>query len=339
MMAGTQAWCSIQGESSTPVHSISLEQVFQPLNLLDVSLQAGLWSNLSRLLFGRELPQRSLLTRPVIVFFDNTAQDLKVTSRSSGVWTTEAVEEDGDVGRSASLAIDGQGIYHVSYMLIVDGGDDIVRYARRENGMWTLEDIDFLSSHTFGTGGARRTTSLVVTDDDEVMVAYGDTTRIALATRSTSGTWTTEVVAEPTSNTSPLGQDLSLVLDPQGVPTIVYHELDNTGLTVGQVWFTSRSESTVIDSSDETLPMPQLSLYPNPASGVIRLNIFTRSGGQASLTVYDIQGRIVHQVEVFTTPGPADLSIDSSGWAPGWYYLKLQTFRGEQSGKSVLIVR
>lgn len=218
-------------------------------------------------------------------------------------------------------------------MLRIDGADDIVRYARRENDAWTTQDIDVLSNSSFT---ARRTTSLVVTDDDEVLVAYGDTTRIALATRSTGGTWTTEVVAEPTSNTSPLGQDLSLVLDLQGAPTIVYHELDNTGLTVGQVWFTARSESTAIDSSDEALPMTQVSLYPNPAAGLIHLNIFTRTGGQASLTVYDIQGRIVYQSEVRTTP---DLSIDSSSWAPGWYYVKLRAAQGEQSGRSVLIVR
>ncbi len=74
---------------------------------------------------------------PYVAYFDGVDKDLRLGVRGPQGWTTEAVDVDGDVGRSCSLAVGPDGSLHIAYF---DATHGHVKYARRSPGatQWTI---------------------------------------------------------------------------------------------------------------------------------------------------------------------------------------------------------
>lgn len=143
---------------------------------------------------------------PHIGFRNQNDGELKYAYRESDVWHIETA--DGSGGSEISLALDGNGFPHLSY---VRGGT--LLHAYRDVPGWTIETVD-------SDGGARYTSlaldgegyphiSYYDSDADDLRYAYQD-----------SGGWHLEVV----DDWGNVGQHSSLALDEAGHPHISYYD-------------------------------------------------------------------------------------------------------------------
>lgn len=84
------------------------------------------------------------------------------------------------------------------------------------------------------------------------------------------------------------------------------------------------------------LPMnTKFSVYPNPASGVIRMHLNGNTTEQAFITVSDVAGRIVYSSKREITNGAIDIS--TGGFGAGNYIVKLRVNGDEYSQRVVVI--
>ena len=152
--------------------------------------------------------------RPHVVWFDDKRKSLLYAVKESGSWNISGVDTVGDVGRYPYLTLDQQDNPVVSYYEVVDGTSGYIKLARWDGSQWATERIDKLDSVFQGFFGARKTSSVVVGLDNNPVVAYSDEALLKVA--SWDGTqWNAETVT--TAGCQPLGQQVSLTLDPQGV--------------------------------------------------------------------------------------------------------------------------
>lgn len=82
---------------------------------------------------------------PAIAYFNDTARDLELAERSSGLWSISVVDSTGSVGRFPSLALDDAGDLHVAYYQALSPDVGVIRYARRTGGAWAIADVDTLT--------------------------------------------------------------------------------------------------------------------------------------------------------------------------------------------------
>lgn len=168
---------------------------------------------------------------PGLSYFQSDDADLVFASRSGGVWTTEVVDADGDVGRFSSFAFDADGAAHIAYW---HGETGAVRYATNSAGSWDTQTIGSLSAVQVGFEGARRITSLALSPDGGVRIAYSDVTGIWLA-RQSNGEWVTEQVVQAAEK--PLGQLVSLAVDSAGASHLAFFEVTANGPLSGIVTY------------------------------------------------------------------------------------------------------
>jgi hypothetical protein len=74
-----------------------------------------------------------------IVYYDAGDAVLRHATRDGDGWTVEVVDDDGDVGRHASLALDSDDQLHVAYR---DASGDAIRYAHGTTGDWSTARVD-----------------------------------------------------------------------------------------------------------------------------------------------------------------------------------------------------
>jgi len=83
-----------------------------------------------------------------------------------------------------------------------------------------------------------------------------------------------------------------------------------------------------LDSESVTV----IGVYPNPASELIWVNYALHTSTHASITMLDIQGRIIAQENYKNlTPGLYDLKMVLSDISPGEYFVRLETENGIKS--------
>ncbi len=141
----------------------------------DMPVAAGLYDQLAATPSGLAL-----------VFYDRTEGNLMGASDDGGSWGDAFLIDGygvgdpavGDSGIGASLFVDGDGVWHVSY---VDGSEETLRYATVDAGTATTEVVD-----DGATDGAMPNpdgrhivgddSSIVVTPDGEVRIVYQDAT-------------------------------------------------------------------------------------------------------------------------------------------------------------------
>lgn len=122
-------------------------------------------------------------------------------------------------------------------------------------------------------------------------------------------------------------------------PGLYYYFYDWEVAEEGYVCVSERSPATLTVYSDVSIEEQKagaVSVYPNPASGM--LNIKTDDGfGNALLRMIDVSGKVVlMQQQVYTTAG-GTVSVDISALAPGMY--TLQVIQGESRINRRVIVR
>ena len=143
---------------------------------------------------------------PRIGYWSSARQELKLATKTSGVWALETAESTAALGLHTSLAFSA-GDPRISYYDATHGD---LKYASRTAGVWTLETVD-----TAGVVGLY--TSLKLDSAGNPHISYYDQTQGDLKYASKSGgTWTVETVNNPGND----GRYTSLALNASDVPYI-----------------------------------------------------------------------------------------------------------------------
>ncbi len=103
-----------------------------------------------------------------ISYYDETNGDLK-RAWYNGVWNTQTIDSEGDVGLYTSIALDSLGAIHISYL---DKTNDDLKYATSTSGnegTWQTTTVD-----TIGDVGIYG--SIAIDSNDEVHISYHDQT-------------------------------------------------------------------------------------------------------------------------------------------------------------------
>lgn len=151
---------------------------------------------------------------PALTYYDAGNADLKYAVRGSGGWSIETVDADGDAGRYSSLAFDGSGVPHISYLRLDTPTTGMVRHATFDGTAWTTSDVGTLDDLRTGHTGTRRNTAVAVDGAGTPHVVYSDESVVMAAVLS-GDTWETSMIVS--AGDRPLGQLVSFRLDRAGV--------------------------------------------------------------------------------------------------------------------------
>jgi len=106
---------------------------------------------------------------PAVAFYDIANGDLRFASRQGITWTLETVDGYGDAGANPSLALDADGVAHISYTGdLCPGPCGHLKYALRGPSGWISQTLDASSINT----GAF--SSLELTSAGEPRISYYD---------------------------------------------------------------------------------------------------------------------------------------------------------------------
>jgi len=257
---------------------------------------------------------------PVIAYYDYTNGDLKVLACNDRACTGDdetitTVDAAGDVGGSASLALDDSGFPVISYY---DATNDDLKVAACNDRACAGGDETITTVDAAGDVGG--SSSLALDDSGFPIIAYHDATNddlkvVACNDRGCTG-------GDETTTTVDTGRILgspSLALDDSGFPIIAYYDATNDDLKV--VACNDRGCS----GGDETITAvdvagylgdPSLALggsgnpviaYQNESTEnlmVVACNDRACAGGDETIIVID---------EVGDMPDPPSLALDGSG--------------------------
>ncbi len=253
-------------DSNAAPHTISIDpsQFGSDSGVEYATLDGGVWkveevgSGAVPYEFGTDIALDSK-DKPHVVWFDSSDNDLKYAVRNGGSWEISTVDDQGDVGRYPSLAIDGNDLPSVSYFEKTGDSTGFIKLARWDGSSWTTQRIDELNDVFIDFFGARKTSSLVLDPDGNPIVAYSDEAQVKLA--QWDGTqWSLETVM--TAGELPLGQQVSLAIDDQQVLHLVFADVSKKGSpgVTGTVMYakgTSPAAATTTPSSQSFSPLPQ----------------------------------------------------------------------------------
>ncbi|MCH8280453.1 MAG: DUF3179 domain-containing protein [Chloroflexi bacterium] len=164
--------------------------------------------------------------RPHVVWFDDSAKDLKYAFKDGDSWKTSTVDSEGDVGRYPFLALDKQDNAIISYFERISDTTGYIKVARWDGNAWESQRVDKLENVSAGFFGARKTSSLVLDGDDSPILAYSDEKVIKIA-RQEGSQWKIETVLD--GGDPPLGQQVSLALDGDGVLHLTFADVTSKG--------------------------------------------------------------------------------------------------------------
>lgn len=147
-------------------------------------------------------------------------------------WFLETVDDGTEILGTTSLALDSNGLPHISY---TDNSSGELMYAHWDGASWQLEAV---------TGAAGRNSSLVVDAADRPHISFHDTTNNDLMYASWNGSaWEIETV----DSLWHVGQSNVLQLDSFDYPHIIYTDITNGDLKYaywdGAAWNTELADS------------------------------------------------------------------------------------------------
>jgi hypothetical protein len=173
--------------------------------------------------------------------------DAAYTTKSGGVWVSENVQSEYEVGTYSSLALDSHGTPHISFSQ--QSPSTNIFYSSKSGSGWSSEVV--VSHHTLIY------TSLELDSSGSPHISYLNNTNSVLMYATKAGSaWTSEVV-----DSEVMGSN-SLLLDSSGNPHISYFDKANTALKYatksGTTWVietvdndgnSGRDSSIALDSS------------------------------------------------------------------------------------------
>jgi hypothetical protein len=76
--------------------------------------------------------------------------------------------------------------------------------------------------------------------------------------------------------------------------------------------------------------------YPNPAADKTFLEFRLESAGEVTISLFDISGKLVQQLPTETLDsGPHRKEIPTASLKSGFYFIKVETTRGDLEGKLI----
>lgn len=140
--------------------------------------------------------------------------DLKYATNASGLWVAATVDGAGDVGEFPSIALDGSGNVHISY-LSAGAWFHSLKYATNVSGSWETVTLD-----DGLVGGGQ--TSIAVDAEGSVHISYYGGNTLKYATNA-SGLWETVALD---GGGSDVGRYSSIAVDAAGAVHIGYSGAD-----------------------------------------------------------------------------------------------------------------
>ncbi len=105
--------------------------------------------------------------------------------------------------------------------------------------------------------------------------------------------------------------------------------------TVGQVSVTQgllQSEGDLhVGLQEDTLIAGNMTLYPNPVDNILYLQPELDHGGELSLRLYDMNGRLVVERDIQLSSGTERQEIEMASLAEGSYFLRTAMRQGQQT--------
>jgi hypothetical protein len=207
-------------------------------------------------------------------YVDPTNEAVIHAERVGSVWTLEQVAHPiyYGSGSAVSLAVDAAGDVHLVYL----SDDDILHYARRTAGVWSLENVPT-------TTQARISAAVAVDPNGVVHIAYmtGSPYSLMHAWRAPAATtWSFETIDAATS----VGNSISLAIDDAGHLHVAYLDFGN-GVLKHAVWNGTAWQLETVDSAGDYLAQstglaldaagrPRIA-YANPTTTAVRFAEWT----------------------------------------------------------------
>jgi len=263
--------------------------------------------------------------------YDGQDRVLHYAWKSATSWVREDVFKPAS-GRTA-ISIDSQGQPHIA---VLHATANQVIYARKSSGAWLIEAA--------GSGVAlREIVSLALDVNDQPHITF-EANGVLYYAHKQYGEWCVEVIDYPFDS---LGGTNSIEIDSFGDPHVAYrYQLHELSRPVKYA-FASERVGVALAPAAPSSAGARVSLCPNPigdAGGFVHLEL-SRDDATVDLGMFDTSGRRV--LTVFSGPSSqwsANVewrAIDDRGneIAPGTYFLRLTSSRGDQVTERVTIVR
>jgi hypothetical protein len=158
----------------------------------------------------------------------------------NGTWMARTVDFEGQTGKWNSIAVDAQGVPHMSYDSFLKGALKSAVFDGQEWKVTLVEDREMGGdAYNRGMGNC-----IIVNRDGfaQISYEYDDTLRYAWQTGSS---WKTETIDHITTTGSWMGFRTRQALDPEGNPHVVY---EDGGSVKQAVWDKSHWQIQVISS-------------------------------------------------------------------------------------------
>jgi hypothetical protein len=133
---------------------------------------------------------------PAIAYYSDRDDRLVYALFASGEWIVEVVDDNGDAGRYATLALDSSGVPHIAYYVVETPNSGEIRHSWLEGSEWMVEVVGTLEDVQMGHIGARKITSLAFDSDGGLHLAYTDRSQLVYAQR-TDQEWLAQQVVAP----------------------------------------------------------------------------------------------------------------------------------------------
>lgn len=228
---------------------------------VDTSLGSGYYAAIGRKATGKV----------VIAHYQSNTGDLKLSSQgTSGTWSHFTVDQTGDVGRFASLAMDGDN-YAIAYHDETQGS---LKLATFDGSNWVIETVDQgvdVGEHT----------SLKIQGSTKHIAYYDAANHTLKYANFSQESWQTRVVDDQ----GDVGKYASLALTADGRPMISYYNATNNDLMFAEYDGTSWTKRTLQSVGDvglytsiavDTLNQPHICYYDSTNSA---LGYSNRDGG------------------------------------------------------------
>ncbi len=198
-------------------------------------------------------------------------------------------------------------------------------------------------NHVFGNEWESYSYSLAKTPDNNVLVAGG----LSIDGNETSQNWLFKVDAEGDSLWSVrVGdaevyrfQDIAATSDGGYILATTRNDWEGYWALDIELYRFGPEDLSPIDGRPIGVPQKiTLSAYPNPFNAVTTLSIELPQAGQATINVYDVQGRLVRTlINDYLLPGSHRYSFNGGDIGSGTYFVRLDANKMQDVRKIVLV--